>query len=129
MSCIRVYMKWTGTITKEAVPVMPENVDDMADLLGFVNDRDLWVQDFDYSDKGDHWDLWVELEGYADTYVVSSSRGSWDEPGYVELDYDDADALCNGVHDYFVGEGWTETSWTGEPTDDYDIDDDDDDYY
>lgn len=128
-SSIKVCMKWTGSITKEAVPVMPENVDDMADLLGFVNDNELWVQDFDYSDEGDHWDVWIELEGWADTYVVSESRGSWNEPGYIELDYGDADRMCDGVHDYFIGEGWTETAWEGEPSDDdYEIEDDDD-YY
>ena len=128
MGSVRVYMKWTGTVTKEAVPVMPEMVDDMADMLGFVNDNNLWVQDFDYTDEGDHWALWVELEGYADAYVVSESRGSWYEPGYVELDYRDADRFCDEVHDYFIGEGWTETAWEGEPSDDYE-DDDDDDYY
>ena len=128
MGSVRVYMKWTGTVTKEAVPVMPEMVDDMADMLGFVNDNNLWVQDFDYTDEGDHWALWVELEGYADAYVVSESRGSWYEPGYVELDYRDADRFCDEAHDYFIGEGWTETAWEGEPSDDYE-DDDDDDYY
>ena len=128
-SSIKVCMKWTGSITKEAVPVMPEHVDGMADLLGFVNDNELWVQDFDYSDEGDHWDVWIELEGWADTYVVSESRGSWNEPGYIELDYEDADRMCDDVHDYFVGEGWTETEWVGEPSDDdYEIEDDDD-YY